>query len=328
MKPGALGALLPTLPAELWLQIASLLPTATTLARLSLALGRLVRPADYEPAWRAQVLARWGCAPQEVHKPWRRFFAERLARERQRPSIFYVCVSNGASVVAEACVAAGGYPALWRSCLAERCSPARPRWIEHSGSELGVCLAETHRADLLHEGAQLLCCSLREGDGVHRLSCLSYFQPGEGGRAAAAAHADCFLRRMHERFVYEAVVARLPPLPLPSPPAAPAAAATAPPTAEPGDALARALRELALPNAHAADGAAAGGRATLALDLALELELGAWQHRAGSLVQRDATAAPPAAPTPLSEALRRLSLTQSGLLRQLQEQLPATEGAL
>ena len=328
MKPGALGALLPTLPAELWLQIASLLPTATTLARLSLALGRLVRPADYEPAWRAQVLARWGCAPQEVHKPWRRFFAERLARERQRPSIFYVCVSNGASVVAEACVAAGGYPALWRSCLAERCSPARPRWIEHSWSELGVCLAETHRADLLHEGAQLLCCSLREGDGVHRLSCLSYFQPGEGGRAAAAAHADCFLRRMHERFVYEAVVARLPPLPLPSPPAAPAAAATAPPTAEPGDALARALRELALPNAHAADGAAAGGRATLALDLALELELGAWQHRAGSLVQRDATAAPPAAPTPLSEALRRLSLTQSGLLRQLQEQLPATEGAL
>ena len=79
--------------------------------------------------------------------------AERLARERQRPSIFYVCVSNGASVVAEACVAAGGYPALWRSCLAERCSPARPRWIEHSGSELGVCLAETHRADLLLEPA-------------------------------------------------------------------------------------------------------------------------------------------------------------------------------
>ena len=28
-------------------------------------------------------------------------------------------------------------------------------------------------------------------------------------------------------------------------------------------------------------------------------------------------------PTPLSEALQRLSLTQSGLLRQLQEQLPA-----
>ena len=161
---------------------------------------------------------------------------------------------------------------------------------------------------------------------MHRLSCLSYFQPGEGRRAADAAHADCFLRRMHERFVYEAVVARLPPLP--SPPAAPAAAATAPPTAEPGDALARALRELALPNAHAADGAAAGGRATLALDLALELELGAWQLRAGSLLQRDATAAPPAAPTPLSEALRRLSLTQSGLLRQLQEQLPATQGAI
>ena len=57
---------------------------------------------------------------------------ERLARERQRPSIFYVCMSNGASVVAEACVAAGGYPALWRSYLAERCSPARPRFAAHA----------------------------------------------------------------------------------------------------------------------------------------------------------------------------------------------------
>ena len=62
----------------------------------------------------------------------------------------------------------------------------------------------------------MLCCSLREGDGAHRLGCLSYIHPGEGSRAAAAAHADCFLRRMHERFVYEDFVARLPPLPSPS----------------------------------------------------------------------------------------------------------------
>ena len=56
---------------------------------------------------------------------------------------------------------------------------------------------------------------------------------------------------------------------------------------------------------------------------ALELELGAWQLRAGSRAQPYAPPAPPAGPTPLSEALQRLSLTQSGLLRQLQEQLPA-----
>lgn len=313
----------PALPAELWLHIAALLPTADSLARLTLALGWLVRPAEYEPAWRRMVLERWGCAPQVVHKPWRRFFAERLERERQRPSIFYVCMSNGAAVVAEACVAAGGYPALWRSSLAERCAPARPRWIEHSGRELDLWLTDAHRAAVGGRqnawgcGLDVLCCSLREGDGAHRLGCLSYFHPGEGSRAAAAAHADCFLRRMHERFVYEDFVARLPPLPSP-----PAAAAAAPPTAEPGDALARALRELALPNADA-DADAAGGQVTLALDLALELELGAWQLRTGSPLQRDAPPAPPAGPTPLSEALQRLSLTQSGLLRQLQEQLPA-----
>ena len=316
----------PALPAELWLQIAALLPTAVSLAHLTLALGRLVDPADYEPAWRRLVLERWGCAPQEVHKPWRRFFAERLERERQRPSIFYVCMSNGAAVVAEACVAAGGYPALWRSSLAEQYAPARPRWMQHSGRELGLCLADAHRADLDEpnvldlDRALLLCCSLREGDGVHRLGCLSYFRRGEGCREKAAAHADCFLRRMHERFVYEDFVARLPPLPAPPAAAAAAAAvaAAAPPAAEPGDALARALRELALPDADAD-----AGRATLALDLALELELGAWQLRAGSRAQPYAPPAPPAGPTPLSEALQRLSLTQSGLLRQLQEQLPA-----
>ena len=323
-----MASTVPALPAELWLQIAALLPTADSLARLTLALGHLVHPADYEPAWRRMVLERWGCAPQEVHKPWRRFYAERLERERQMPSIFYVCMSNGAAVVAEACVAAGGYPALWRSSLAERCAAPRPRWIEHSGMDLGLCLTDAHRADLddnflVHD---VLCCSLREGDGVHRLGCLLYFRPGqklgEDRRTNAAAHADCFLRQMHERFVYEDFVARLPPLPSPPAAAAAAAAAATPPTAEPGDALARALRELALPNA-----AAAGGRATLALDLALELELGAWQLRTGSPLQRDAAGvlsltppAPPAGPTPLSEALQRLSLTQSGLLRQLQEQ--------
>ena len=339
-----MASTVPALPAELWLQIAALLPTADSLARLTLALGHLVHPADYEPAWRRMVLERWGCAPQEVHKPWRRFYAERLERERQRSRIFYVCMSNGAAVVAEACVAAGGYPALWRSSLAERCAATRPRWIEHSGKELGLCLTDVHRADLEERhvedawgprrrrsmrkliGFDVLCCSLREGDGVHRLGCLSYFRheegPGGDRRAAAAAHADCFLRRMHERFVYEDFVARLPPLPSPPAAAAAAAAAATPPTAEPGDALARALRELALPNA-----AAAAGRATLALDLALELELGAWQLRTGSPLQRDAAGvlsltppAPPAGPTPLSEALQRLSLTQSGLLRQLQEQ--------
>ena len=338
-----MASTVPALPAELWLQIAALLPTADSLARLTLALGHLVHPADYEPAWRRMVLERWGCAPQEVHKPWRRFYAERLEREQQRSRIFYVCMSNGAAVVAEACVAAGGYPALWRSSLAKRCAATRPRWIEHSGKELGLCLTDVHRADLEERhvedawgydrgdvrnliGFDVLCCSLREGDGVHRLGCLSYFRheegPGGDRRAAAAAHADCFLRRMHERFVYEDFVARLPPLPSPPAAAAAAAAAATPPTAEPGDALARALRELALPNA-----AAAGGRATLALDLALELELGAWQLRTGSPLQRDAAGglsltppAPPAGPTPLSEALQRLSLTQSGLLRQLQEQ--------
>ena len=111
----------------------------------------------------------------------------------------------------------------------------------------------------------------------------------------------------NHRFVYQLFASKLPPLlPLPSS-SATANSASVP---VPGDALATALRQLAVPEDRVA-----GGRVTVELDLALELELSAWQNHAVALPKR----APQAS---LSEALQRLSLSQGELLRELQREAP------
>ncbi len=346
----------PVLPSELWLHVISLLPTPDSLARVTMALGRTVSREDCEPAWRAWVHKRWGCAPREVHKPWRRFFAERLGREREAPSIFYVAVCKGEEVLAEACVAPGGYPRLWRdvvcglgpqaAALRVRCAEGR-RWVELRGRQLGLSLTEEHEpAAVAANGGSLLeplVCSLREGDGVHRLACMGLFRNDSGAsgtachRAAAAASAEAFLQAMHGRFVYQLFASRLPQLPAPAPPAAAAAEEeeeeAAP--AAPGDALALALRRQlgAPPDPRAA---AAAGRATLELDLALELELSAWQRaqqpaprnpaRAMSALPSAAQRTPRTTPqlsTALTEALQQLKVTQAGLVEAMRARAAA-----
>ena len=51
-----------------------------------------------------------------------------------------------------------------------------------------------------------MCFSLREGDGVHRLTCLAFSRRED--RRATAADAEHFLHTIQERFVYQLFASR------------------------------------------------------------------------------------------------------------------------
>ena len=357
------------LPSELWLLILQHAEDAVAGAALIAALGpRQLAPDDCEPFWRAWALRRWHTAPRSVPQPWRRYYAARLARERALPRIFYVAVFDGVGrVVAEANVAPGDYPERFRAlCVVGFVNrTASSLWETHTSNELSeahelALKRPSYTADGLpctRNYEALLFCSLRVGEGAsrQRLGCIVAHFAGGDWRREASAHAEAFLRSVQERFLYQLHASRLPPLPATmdfGPWPTTDEAQQQPQQQPPGDALARALRELAVEPAVAAT----AGRVELDLEYALELELDAWHtykgvpllpllpprptgvpvsarvevararaeaRAAGAAGAAAAAAAPPpphAASTTsaLQAGIERLSLAQSELLLQMQ----------
>ena len=361
------------LPSELWLHVLQQTDDAVAGAALIAALGpRLLAHDESDPCWRAWALRRWNTCPRSVPQSWRRYYAARLARERALPRIFYVAVcADGGRVQAEANLAPGPYPARFRAFCATQSLGGSgetgrwARWETHTSRELGeahelALKRARHAVDGLpctRDYQALLFCSLSvgEGDGRQRLGCIVAHFAGGDWRREAEAHAEAFLRTMNERFLYQLHASRLPPLPVLAPavpPPQPSAQQQPPPPPpqqqqqqRPGDALAHALRELAVEPA----GAATAGRVELDIEYALELELDAWHRRKGvpylpprpsavpvsarvevARARAEARATgllpPPPPPPPTSTAsatslragIEQLSLAQSQLLQQMQ----------
>jgi len=101
---------------------------AQTTALISRLNRRWRKLARRESVWRALALDRWGCLPRTLPRRCVDFYSARRANEGDA-IIFYAVVARcsrssrareaGARVVAEACLAPGGYPAWWRNVAAD-----------------------------------------------------------------------------------------------------------------------------------------------------------------------------------------------------------------